>query len=211
MNNKVIFFNLGGILAFIIFSGCTLISMLFYPHSFSPLYNWLSNLGNYYLNPAGAIFFNMGCILTGIILIPFSLNLYRWKPGLRYQRIFLILAIIIGVFASLSLVGVGVFSQTHEYHVLVASGVFVSIFILITSLSIALFKHPKFMRIVMYWGLFAILSDVIFILVIGISRFHTSLVDLHPTVPVPGLEWSAVYASLIWIAALSYNMHKKQL
>jgi hypothetical protein len=30
----------------------------------------------------------------------------------------------------------------------------------------------------------------------------------HTTVPVPGLEWAAVFSSLIWIGALSYNMVK---
>lgn len=203
-------FNAWGILAFIIFSLCTFISVLLYPTPYSPLYDWISNLGNFHLNPSGAVFFNGGCIVTGLFMIFFFLNLNHWKSHLKYgNKLLLYLIIILGVFASISLIGVGVFSEIYiKIHVLSAYGVFGGIFILMILLNTILFNHPKFMHIVAYWGGVALFIDLFFILMLIIPQFHVSLENFNPIVPVPGLEWTAVYASLIWIVALSYNMYK---
>jgi hypothetical protein len=59
-----------------------------YPSSFSPLGNWLSDLGNRELNPDGACFYIVGCALTGALLIAFYLSLRTWAPSgtTRQQR-----------------------------------------------------------------------------------------------------------------------------
>lgn len=202
--------NTLGMLALVVFSIFVLISALLYPTPYTPLYDWLSNLGNADLNPSGALFFNWGCIITAIILILFFTCLYRWNPISKRNKLLLFLGIFFGIFACISLIGVGIFPETHiQMHVLAASGVFGSLFIIIILLSTALFNHPKFMHIVAYWGIIAVLINISFVTVMLIPQFKGSLGNFHPTLPIPGLEWACAFSSIIWIGLLSYNMWKK--
>lgn len=50
-----------------------------YPLPFSPLNNWLSDLGNVAVSPAGAPFYNAGIITSGILLLIFFFSLSGWK------------------------------------------------------------------------------------------------------------------------------------
>lgn len=210
MISKYFLLNKLGMLAFVVFTIFTLTSVALYPTHYSPLYEWLSNLGNVNFNPIGAAFFNWGCIITAIILMPFFAGLYRWNPVKKWAKVLLILGIILGIFASISLIGVGVFPETNlQMHILAASGVFGSLFIIIILLSIALFKHEKFMPIVAYWGIIAVLITLSFQIVLMLPQFSDALGNFHPKTPVPGMEWAAVFASLIWVGLLSYNMWKK--
>src|SRR5437763_1678291 len=52
-----------------------------YPLPYSPTRNWLSDLGNVDLNPEGALFYNIGIVATGVLLLAFFLGLSRWKTG----------------------------------------------------------------------------------------------------------------------------------
>jgi len=197
--------SITGLMAFIIFTVFTLTSLALYPIPFNPMYDWLSNLGNINFNPIGAYFFNWGCIISGIILIPFFAGLYSWKPQQTWSKIILILGMGLGIFASLSLIMVGVFPETHIHqHLLAATGVFGSLFIIIILVNLALFKNPKFIRGVAYYGLLAIIIDIIFKYILSADK--NILAVFNPTVPVPGLEWASVFLSLAWIAILAINM-----
>ena len=50
-----------------------------YPLPYSPMSNWLSDLGNANLNPSGALFYNIGIVATGGLLLLFFLGLSEWK------------------------------------------------------------------------------------------------------------------------------------
>jgi hypothetical protein len=210
MERREKYLDLLGIFSFIVFTVCTFSSMYLYPTPYSPLYDWLSNLGNYHLNPVGYIIFNMGCFFTSIILIPFFINLRKFKPPLKYQKTLVYLVIILGVVASLSLMGVGLFPETHiKLHTIAASGVFGTMFLIIIFLMVALFKQQEFKPILIYWGLLAVLTDLIFVVVLRLPQFHGALSDFNPQIPIPGLEWASVYTSLIWVALLSYILYQK--
>jgi hypothetical membrane protein len=211
MNYKWSISSFTGILAFIIFTIFTFTSVALYPTPYNPLYDWLSNLGNINFNPVGAAFFNWGCIITGLILIPFFMGLYRWRPEPKYCQVLLFIGIILGIFASISLIGVGIFPETHiKQHILAATGVFGSLFIIIILLSISLFKHPKFIHLVAYWGILSILIDISFKIIMFLPQYKDALTDFNPTVPLPGLEWAAVFSSLIWVLLISWNMFLKK-
>ncbi len=204
--------DLFGILALVVFSVLTFISLSLYPESYSIVFNWLSNLGNVDLNPQGAIYFNMACIITGIILIQFISQFYRWDTGNLFERILLALGIILGIFASVSLIFVGVFPETHiNLHVLAAKGVFEALFLTIILMTGAIFNHPKFMIGVALIGVIAVIIDLFFLTILSLPKYHDALATPYPTLPIPGFEWSAVFFSLIWLAALSYNMYKMKI
>ncbi len=64
-----------------------LLSLAFFPTAYSPMANWLSDLGNSSLNPKGALLYNLGCILTALLEIPFMIGLSAWpleKNGKKY-------------------------------------------------------------------------------------------------------------------------------
>ncbi len=196
--------SITGLMAVILFTVFTFTSLALYPTPYNPLYAWLSNLGNIYLNPSGAIFFNLGCILSGIIMIPFFAGLYVWKPIKKLSKILLILGMLLGIYASVSLIMVGVFPETHlQQHLLAAAGVFGSLFIIIILLSVALFNHPKFIRLIAYYGIIPIIIDIVFQF---ISKGNNLLANFQQTVPVPGFEWAAVFASIAWVGLLAINM-----
>lgn len=51
------------------------------PLPYSPVRNWLSDLGNANVNPQGALFYKIGIVATAVVLVPFFLGLSRWKLG----------------------------------------------------------------------------------------------------------------------------------
>lgn len=51
---------------------------------FSPLRNWLSDYGNPRMN-AGALWYNLGCILTAALLAVFYAGLVQWYRGRRVE------------------------------------------------------------------------------------------------------------------------------
>jgi hypothetical membrane protein len=194
-----------GLTAFIIFTIFILTSVALYPTHYNPLYDWLSNLGNINLNPIGAFFFNWGCIISGIILIPFFVGLYVWKPQKTLNKLFLILGMVIGIFASISLIMVGIYPETQIiHHVQAATAVFSSLFLIIIVINLALFKNPKFIRGVAYFGILAVLVDITFQYVVASNK--NILAVFNPTTPVPGLEWACAFLSMFWVALLALNM-----
>ena len=97
-----------------------LIAYLFFPLSFSPGANWLSDLGSRVLNPDGSIAYRFGCALTGALLIAFFLDLTSWlarvTSGPRWPRLALQGC---GVLAGVALILTAVFPidqfGTHQF------------------------------------------------------------------------------------------------
>ena len=88
----------------------TLLAFLRFPGSFSPLDNWLSDLGSSRLNPQGAIFYYLGIIAAGLVLLPFFLGLSSWKmEGSRVQNAMLSLACGLGILGGLAMIMSAIF------------------------------------------------------------------------------------------------------
>ncbi len=83
--------------------------------SYSPLENWLSDLGSNQLNPQGALFYNLGIIFTGIILLVFFSSLVQWKiAGNKVQNAMLLLTRLFGFAGALAMIMSAVFPITIE-------------------------------------------------------------------------------------------------
>ena len=140
--------SITGLAALIIYSIFTFTAVALYPAPYNPLYDWLSNLGNVNFNPAGAVFFNSGCILTGIILVPFFAGLYRWYEPVRWKKILLLAGQVIGIFAGVALIMVGVFPETQiASHMLakIAQGENEELDLLYEDLEVKIFEvHKRF-------------------------------------------------------------------
>ena len=77
---------------------CTLLAYLNYRLDFSPLNNWLSDLGNKVLDPAGAIFYNAGIFISAFWLLTFFLGFSTVKGGEnKLQGLMVLLAQLFGI------------------------------------------------------------------------------------------------------------------
>ncbi len=85
------------IIATCIYLILTAVSIHFFPQTYSPLNNWLSDLGNPTLNPSGAIFYDAGGVLTSIILVFFFVGMYTWRSQDKKMNIFLLAAQVCGL------------------------------------------------------------------------------------------------------------------
>jgi hypothetical protein len=180
------------IVAYLIFS---LVSFLKYPSAYGPLTNWLSDLGNPQASPSGAIYYNLGCILTSLVLIIFFSGLGKWNNGDKKMKTLLTIAQIMGIFSAFSLIlaalfPLGTHTTTHSFWSAMLS---VAIGFFLTFSATALLKHPDFKRWIAYYAFLAALANFIY----GMSGVigHKFFVG----------EWVAIGMFIIYVFLLAYN------
>lgn len=180
----------GGILTILLYCLFVGLSWFFYPEEYGPLTHYLSRLGNYDRNPSGAWFYNIGCILTGVALIPFFGGMVRWHTEEIAQRAFLSLGQILGVFSAVALMAIGVFSEDQGTPHMVASSIFFELnFLVLFLVSIGLLLDPDFMKAIGVYGLVIDFSSLLLALTVG----------------GPITEWYTVFAALGFVGMVSLN------
>lgn len=93
-----------GVAAAVVYIAFTLTAHLHNP-SMGPLGNWLSDYGSPFENPSGAVFYNLGCIITAVLLALFYAGMTRWHQGApRKLVVCYICAEVSGLFASACLI-----------------------------------------------------------------------------------------------------------
>jgi len=184
---------IAGVLVILFYCAFTLTSIAFFPRPVSPLNDWLSDLGNSTYNPRGAIFYNAGCILTGLALFPFFAGFYYWYTDERWRKSLIVVTQAVGFIAAFSLMMIGVFSEdAGAIHHLWSLVFFIfNLFVLILA-NVSLITHRKFIRPIGYYGLAVAVINLLFV---GLA--YTSL-----------LEWFTVFTALGYVAFLSYNTFK---
>lgn len=183
-----------GIAVIILYCAFTFTSWALYPTSYNPVNNWLSDLGNSSYNPSGAIFYNLGCVLTGIALFPFFGGLYKWHTNESWRKISLIVTQLMGILAAFSLIMIGVFSEDYgSLHTLWSSVFFIFNLVVLILVSVSLFTHPSYIKPIAYYGVLVAIINLLFVLVYD----------------APILEWFTVFTALGYVGLLVYNMFKK--
>jgi hypothetical membrane protein len=185
---------IAGVAVIVLYCAFTFTSWALYPTPYSPVDNWLSDLGNSTYNPSGAILYNLGCVLTGIALFPFFGGLYKWYTSDKGRRILLMVTQAIGLFAAFSLIMIGVFSEdSGELHILWSSIFFLLNLLVLILIGVSLFTHPNYMKPIAYYGFIVAAINLLFILAYNIPLF----------------EWFTVFTALGYVGLLVYNMLKK--
>jgi hypothetical membrane protein len=181
---------IAGILVILFYCAFTFTSIVLFPRPVSPMSDWLSDLGNSSYNPQGAIFYNVGCVLTGLALFPFFAGFYYWYTDEKWRKSLVMITQAVGFIAAFALMMIGVFSENAgAIHHLWSLAFFVSnLFVLILA-NVSLMTHRKFIRPIGYYGL---IVAVINLLLVGLA--YTSI-----------LEWFTVFTALGYVAFLSYN------
>jgi len=96
--------------AIVCYLAFALLSFARYPLPYSPLKNWLSDLGSPDLNPSGALFYNIGIIATAVVLPLFFLGLSLWKmENNRTQRLMLYLTQGFGILGACAMLMSGLY------------------------------------------------------------------------------------------------------
>lgn len=187
-----------GILVILIYTISILVSWMFFPRPYSPLNNYLSDLGNYGWNPIGAYFFNFGCIFTSIALIPFYLGFRDWYPDEEKNKKLIIKVQIIGLLSAVSLAMIGIFSEDFGFSHIFWSGIY---FILNLSLlflgSIILYRYED-TKVEVPFKRGGLIAFVITILNLSFVVYYF----IFSTGPL--LEWITVFCSLGFVALLVY-------
>jgi hypothetical protein len=181
-----------GFTAVIIYLLFTVISFSFYPSEYSSFNNWLSDLGNPLANSTGAIYYNLGCIITALLLILFCLGLYIWDTGIKRTRTLLIIARIAGILAALSLIiaslfPLGTFTTVHSISSKMLStllGFFLAF------LSTAFLRHPSSIKLFAFFGFLTALVNFIY----GVFLYEVFIA-----------EWISLGMFIIYILLVSYN------
>jgi hypothetical membrane protein len=182
-----------GFAVIICYLNFTLLSWLLYPSEYNPMTHYLSRLGDYIANPYGAIFYNLGCIFTGLALIPFFFGFRIWyKPQKRVNYVFAI-GEILGIISGVALVMIGVFSEDQGQPHLIASSVFFLVnFFTLFILSIAFLLHDRSFKLIPVYGIL----------------FDVSTLILSFQIGGPIIEWFTVFGSLFFVFLVILDTHR---
>jgi hypothetical membrane protein len=185
--------TISGILVVLLYCVFTIVSWAFYPAPYGPSTHYLSRLGNFNYSPFGAYFYNWGCILTGIAMVPFFIGLREWYTERTIQRIIMIIGQVLGVTSGFALAAIGVFSEDQGTpHMTASSTFFTIIFFVLILINLALLLNPKFNKLVGAYGLGITLSALFFALTVG----------------GPLTEWYTVFGALLFVGLLAIDSMK---
>jgi hypothetical membrane protein len=194
---KIPLTSIGSFLAIVVSLLSYIASSQTYIGSYSILNNFISDLGNSSKNPTGYIYFEIGCILTGIAVIISAIGLAKWETTNRKQNYLILLSRCCQFLMGFALIMVGVFSEDYDrIHYLWASIYFTLMFIFLIIVNIALKKHLTYLKWIWYYTIVSIVINFIFI--------FTVIIGFH----IPILEWLAASSGLIWIGLIGYNTLK---
>jgi hypothetical protein len=181
-----------GITAFVIYLSFTLAAFLMYPGQYGPVTNWLSDLGNPLENQYGALVYNLGCILTSVVLVLFFFGLREWISGDKKLRILLAIAQVSGLLSSIFLIMAALFPLGSHSAIHAVSGKLHVIFLgfFFTFSATALLKHPASIKWFAYFGFAGALANFIY----GAFLYSVFIA-----------EWVAIGIFIIYVLMISYN------
>jgi hypothetical protein len=181
-----------GVAAVAVYLIFTAVALLKFPSEYSPLTNWLSDLGNPQINQSGAIFYNLGCIFTSVILLLFFFRLNELNTGERKNRIILTIAQISGLLSTLFLILTALFplGVNTPIHALTGKMHIIFLGFFLTFSATALLRHPVSIKWLAYFGFAAALINFVY------GAFLNSVFVA---------EWLAIGMFIIYVLLISSN------
>jgi hypothetical membrane protein len=183
-----------GIAAITIYVLCTLAAAFQFPVHFNPFDNWISDLGSYGKNPSGAIIYNVGAGITGLLLMPFFVSMMAWYKLVKKDRRLYLGAEIFGLIGAFGMLMHGIFQEGTSLHMFWATVCFGSLVVMLVLANAALIGNPKFDRKIGYYGFVAAIAGLIF-----------SVLFVATGKPPAITEWAAAYSGFLWIWLFSFN------
>jgi hypothetical membrane protein len=159
-----------------------------YPLPYSPLSNWLSDLGNANVNLSGALFYNIGIVTTAGAVLLFFLGLSQWKmERKRRQNLMLVLTQGLGILGALAMLMSGLVPiDFFALHSVLSACLYILLGTAFAFSVAALRYHPTCPRWLLILG--------------GITALVAMLFGIFHTVYV--LEWVTVALFLCYVGVL---------
>ena len=195
---KIPISTMAGIAGVLIFLALLIAAMARFPDGFSPLTNWISDLGNTSLNPDGASYFNAACLITGVLMLFYYLGFYLWYTRELWRNALVILGQLAGALSGIALILVGIYPEIYASpHYLWSFVYFLSSLGALILINAGLFTHLLYDNITAYCGLAAIAVTLVFVAgqVLGIEQ--------------PVFEWLSVGLALLWATFAALNTYKR--
>lgn len=175
----------------------TYVSITLFPGSFT-LDDYLSILGNSSLNPNGAIFYNLAVIQVGVLLPLFYLGLYKTFGEERKKH--LLIAVLIGLLNSLSVIMSGVFSEdVYEIHYFWSLLIFATWIPMLFLSNFALLKRSGFVKWVSLYGLALAVFDTFFVSYVLLIGTDTGGI----------IEWITIFSFIAWAVLIAISALKE--
>jgi hypothetical membrane protein len=181
--------SLSSILVLLSYLICTLLAYFNYRLPYSPMKNWLSDLGNKVLNPNGAIFYNTGIVLTALCLLLFFLGFSALKSNKnRIQNLMIVLTQSCGVLGCVSMALSAFFSiDTPAAHSLFSAIMRISIGTAFAFSAAALRYNPKVPRWLLILGVLTALNDMLASVLFSATYFF---------------EWITIFLFLAYVVSI---------
>lgn len=186
-----------GLAATLFYCIFTTISIQHFPGTFSATQYYLSALGNMNKNPNGAMFYNLGVMLTGLSLLLFYIGFVIWN-ALQERRKILVGILIFGSMNGFSIFMSAVYPEVPHYqiHFTWSLFIFIAFIPVLILISIFLRRYSALNKVISYLGF--ILAAYNFAFVMYALTEGTSSGSL--------LEWMSVFSYIGWIMLIVINL-----
>lgn len=184
-----------------LYSTLTILAMILFPETVSPLDTYLSRLGNAEVNPDGAIFYNLAVILGGLALIAFfiAISVDYSYPGREWL---LRIALLAGVINGGSVLMSGVYAEhvNMDAHTTWSYLIFLSLVPVLLTFSIAFWGKPGTSRGISVYGFVVCAVDIFFLATILSGGLDPGLGSI--------MEWFSVFSYLVWVILVALDVRK---
>ncbi len=165
--------------------------------AFTPGYQlftqWISDLGV----GGGAVFFNVGLMLTALMLLLFFASLASKGGHARHAS----LSSLLGAASALALLSVGAIPESAGLpHVLASIAFFLLAGLAVLSFTLGTFREKRMNESILATGVLFLIVDTVF----GMSTFGRA--DVAWAIP---LEWAAVGTFGLWLLAVGFTLHAR--
>ncbi len=147
------------ILSYYLFS---IISISFFPSSFNPLSDLWTHLRWYNYNPIGAYYFRIGSIIFGIFLVPYFIGWSKWYEEEEFQKVKIQIFQGIGYILTILIILNEIFADINVLFCTFSIFLMISIMLITILPPILLFKHPKFIKLIIIYVIVTICFNIYF-------------------------------------------------
>jgi len=179
-----------------VFTVLVLISIVLFGPSFSFVEHHMSTLGTQRWNPEGFLYFDIACIITGVLLFPFFYGTKQWKTDNKLFNLFLYIFIGIGFIASFGIIMQAIFrGDFPPWHRIYSAVHWIANFFFLAIAPIPLLRHKKYYRSITIICIIATIFNFIYVITAGAH---------------PWIEWVTAATSLAFGALIGRNMVKEE-
>jgi hypothetical membrane protein len=173
----------------------TLLSIILFGPTFSFIEHHMSTLGTQRWNPTGFLFFDIACIITGVLLFPYFYGTKEWRTDSKLFNTFLYIFIGIGFVASFGIIMQAIFRGDFQpWHWIFSAVHWIANFFFLAIAPIPLWRHKKYYRSITIICVIATIFNFIYVITAGVY---------------PWIEWITAATSFTFGALLARNMVKE--